>query len=160
MRLSSIGQNPCGPLAGNRDRDRRPCEGFSNANAARPVASARTASRQYRDAVARLPHPCGTDFSLCPLVCHACVGFEEPQAKARATVCAIVRPQSAALSNAYAMIFLRLGRRADFPFVSHASRRSNPMMVSDRSTRSRQAMLFLLVLLGIPSSARAASLED
>jgi len=34
------------------------------------------------------------------------------------------------------------------------------MMVSDRSTRSRQAMLFLLVLLGIPSSARAASLED
>jgi hypothetical protein len=52
-KLSSIGQNPCGPLAGNRDRDRRPCEGFSNASATRPVASARTASRPSRDADAR-----------------------------------------------------------------------------------------------------------
>jgi hypothetical protein len=53
MRLSSTGQNPCGPLAGYRDRDRRPCEGFSGTSAARPVASARTASRPSRDADAR-----------------------------------------------------------------------------------------------------------
>ena len=52
-KLSSTGQNPCGPLAGNRDRDRRPCEGISNASATRPVASARTASRHSRDAVVR-----------------------------------------------------------------------------------------------------------
>jgi hypothetical protein len=52
--LSSTGQNPCGPLAGNRDRDRRPCEGFSGASATRPVASARTASRHSGDAVVRL----------------------------------------------------------------------------------------------------------
>jgi hypothetical protein len=52
-RLRSAGQNPCGPLAGSRDRDRRPCEGFPNASATRPVASARTASRLSRDADAR-----------------------------------------------------------------------------------------------------------
>jgi hypothetical protein len=39
-RLSYTGQNPCGPLAGNRDRDRRPCEGTSDTSAARPVANA------------------------------------------------------------------------------------------------------------------------
>ena len=53
LRLSSIGQNPCGLLAGNRDRDRRPCEGIPNASATRPVASAQTASRHSRGAVAR-----------------------------------------------------------------------------------------------------------
>jgi hypothetical protein len=54
LRLSSIGQNPCGPLAGNRDRDRRPCEEFPNASAARPVANAQTASRDYRGAEVRI----------------------------------------------------------------------------------------------------------
>ena len=54
MRLRSTGQNPCGPLAGNRDRDRRPCEGTSRASATRLVAIARTASRDNRGAVARL----------------------------------------------------------------------------------------------------------
>jgi hypothetical protein len=56
--LSPTGQNPCGPLAGNRDRDRRPCEGFPHVSATRPVASARSASRcdskSLRDAVVRL----------------------------------------------------------------------------------------------------------
>jgi hypothetical protein len=52
VKLSSTGQNPCGPLAEIRDRDRRPCEGFFGTSAARPVASARTASRPSRDAAA------------------------------------------------------------------------------------------------------------
>jgi hypothetical protein len=47
MTVSSIGQNPCGPLAGNRDRDRRPCEGSSKASATRPVAIARTAFQSH-----------------------------------------------------------------------------------------------------------------
>jgi hypothetical protein len=54
MKLSSTGQNPCGTFAGNPDRDRRPCEGFSGTSATRPVASARAASRVTRDAVVRL----------------------------------------------------------------------------------------------------------
>ena len=166
MRLSSIGQNPCGPLAGNRDRDRRPCEGFSSgASAARPMASARAASRLSRDAVARLWFFCGTDFSLWVFPCFARNGAENSQTEVcatncRATDCANLHRQSTALSNAYAMISRRLGRRADFPFVSPAAGRSTPMIVSDRSTRSRRAVLFLFVLLGIPAVARAASLED
>src|SRR4029077_4026152 len=53
------------PLAGNRDRDRRPCEGFPNASATRPVASARTASRVSRDAVVSLEVFSGTGTFAC-----------------------------------------------------------------------------------------------
>jgi hypothetical protein len=166
MRLSSIGQNPCGPLAGNRDRDRRPCEGFSEVSAARPVASARTASRLSRDAVVRLvvfvaqPQLAVRFFPL-HVGSRSCSSRETRTAKSGcATNCAIPRRHSTAHPNAYAMISLKLGRRAEFPFVFHLARRSTPMMASERFTRSRRAVLFLFFLLGIPSVARAASLGD
>jgi hypothetical protein len=44
MRLSSAGQHPCGPHAGIRDRDRRPCEGVLKAGTAQPAVSVRPAS--------------------------------------------------------------------------------------------------------------------
>jgi hypothetical protein len=63
FKLSSTGQNPCGPLAGNRDRDRRPCEGFSWTK--RRPAGGQCANRAplNRGAVVRAGGG-STDFSL------------------------------------------------------------------------------------------------
>jgi hypothetical protein len=58
MRSNPAGQNPCGPLTSSRDRDRRPCEGSSEAGATRPAVRARAAPRShqkwFRGAEARL----------------------------------------------------------------------------------------------------------
>jgi hypothetical protein len=58
------------------------------------------------------------------------------------------------------MISRRLGHRAAFPFVFREAKRSTPMMAADRSTRSCRAVLFLFVLIAIPSIAWSSTLED
>jgi len=58
------------------------------------------------------------------------------------------------------MIFRSPGFRAKFLFVTRDARRSTPMMAAARSTRSCLAILFLLVLAGLPSRAGSATLED
>ena len=58
------------------------------------------------------------------------------------------------------MIFFRLGRCAEFCFMSREAGRSTTMMASDRSTRSFRAILFLMLSVGLPGLAAAATLED
>jgi hypothetical protein len=70
------------------------------------------------------------------------------------------RHQSEALPKAYAMISCRLGRSAKFFLVFREAGRSTPMMAADRSTRSFRVILFLTFMLGLPSLAAAATLED
>jgi hypothetical protein len=65
MTLSPAGQNPRGTLSGNRDRARRPCEGFSDES-----ATGRWPIREWRGL-----HPAGFGPGK----------YETPQAEARAT---------------------------------------------------------------------------
>ncbi len=58
------------------------------------------------------------------------------------------------------MIFCTPGRRADFQFAFCEGGRGTPMMVSDQSTRSLRAILFLIVSFGLPGLGVAATLED
>ena len=76
------------------------------------------------------------------------------------TYCAMsVRPLPE-WSNRCAIIFSTASLRASSRFVSCEGRCGTPMMGVDRLNFSRRTMLFLLVLIGVPSSSRSASLED
>ena len=100
--MNSTGKNPCRPLAGIRDRGRRPCEGFSDTSATQPVVSARTAFRDFRDAdvrSARLRASIHTDYAT----------FER-------------RP--ALLPAGCAIIFRSTGRRAELLLLSRVAGRS------------------------------------
>ncbi len=156
LRLSSTGQNPCGPLVANRDRDRRPCEGFSGASATRPVANARTAPRQNRGVDARSA-PSGADFSLWIL---ARSNIENLKTEVPTTNCATYCQRRSAPLNGYAMISCSRGLRTEFLFVLREARRSTTMMAADRSTLSCRAFFFLLISIGIPRAAHSATLED
>jgi hypothetical protein len=156
LRLSFTGQNPCGPLAGNRDRDRRPCEGFSSQSATRPVANARTASRNNRGAVPRLLLS-STGFSL--WILGRCE-IENPQTEVCATNCANPLRRSSAIPKAYAMISHSLGLRAQFLFVIREAGRDSTMMPAPRSIHSCRALIFLVVLIGLPIATRSSTLED
>ena len=153
--LSSIGQNPCGLLAGNRDRDRRPCEGIPNASATRPVASAQTASRHSRGAVARWTGSSSTG----PRV-FAPRGNENPRAQVCATNCAIRHGRLARPPNGCAIISCRLGHRAAFCFLFSEAEPSKPMMAADRTTLLLRVILVLFILGGLPSAASSLTLED
>jgi hypothetical protein len=138
MRLNSAGKNPCGPFAGIRDRDRRPCEGSSKTNATQPVVSARTASRYHRGADVRLVR---SIFS--------------PD-----TFCAMPERGSAFLPHGCAMILCSVDRRMGYVFVPRATGLSTPMTGTDRSNLSYRTILILFVLLGAPMAARSDTLED
>jgi hypothetical protein len=58
------------------------------------------------------------------------------------------------------MISCSLDTRAEFSFVFREAKRCTPMMSADRSKLSRRAVLFLFVLIGVPSVARSSTLED
>jgi hypothetical protein len=58
------------------------------------------------------------------------------------------------------MISYSPGLRAEFFFSFREARSSTPMMAADRSTRSRRAILFFIVTLGLPGLTTAATLED
>jgi hypothetical protein len=138
MRLSSTGKNPCGPLAGIRDRDRRPCEGASQASATQPVVSARAASRLCRGADVR---------SVTRLYL-----FD--------TFCATPEHGPAFVWDACAMISCSVDRRVEFIFVPRETGRSTPMKGIDRSNLSYRTILFLFILLGAPIVTRSTTLED
>jgi hypothetical protein len=138
MRLSSTGKNPCGPLAGIRDRDRRPCEGSSQASATQPVVSARAASRQSRDADVRSGW---STFCL-------------------DTLCAIRERGPAFIPNGCAMISRSVGQRVESFLSRRAAERTTPMTGIDRTNLSYRTILILFLLLGAPMAARSAALED
>jgi hypothetical protein len=138
MRLNSTGKNPCGPLAGIRDRDRRPCEGVSKASATQPVVSARAASRLSR----------GADVRSAGSICR-------PD-----TFCAIPRREPAFLPHACAMISSSVAKRVELVFVPRMAGRSTPMTGTARSNLSYRTILILFVLLGAPIAARSGTLED
>ena len=142
MRLNSTGKNPCGPLAGIRDRDRRPCEGFSKASVTQLVVSARAASQSHHE------WPRGADVRSA----HS-MYFPD-------TFCAKSWRQLALLANGCAMISLSVNKRVEFVFVPRAAGRSTQMKGIDRSNLSYRTILILFVLLGAPMAARAATLED
>jgi hypothetical protein len=131
MRSNSAGQNPCGPLAPPRDRDRRPCEGSSEAGATRPAVRARAAPRNhqkwFRGAEARLA---------------SC----EPAGEARA--------------NVYAMIPASAAERVPQPATRYFSGGRAPMLFIRRLNLSRRALLWLLIVLAAPLGAPAATLEE
>ena len=148
MKLNSTGKNPCGPLAGIRDRDRRPCEGSSKTSATQPVVSARTASRglfsrrapsraRTRDADVRSAWLIFLPDILCAMPGHG----------------------SAFLPYACAMIFGSVDRRVVFFIVPCATGRSTPMTGTDRFNLSYRTILILFVLLGTPMVARSDILE-
>ena len=138
MRLNSTGKNPCGPLAGIRDRDRRPCEGFSKAGVTQPVVSARAASRLCRGADVRSARSINrTD-----------------------TLCAMHWRGSAFLPCGCAMISCSVGKRVALVFVPRVAGRSTPMTGTDRSNLSYRTILIFFVLLGAPMAARSDTLED
>jgi hypothetical protein len=147
MKLNSTGNNPCGPLAGIRDRDRRPCEGSSQASATQPVVSARTASRrlfsvrarnrvQSRDADVRLLRP-----SLLY------------------TFCAMPEHGPAILAHGCAMIFGSSRQYVKLLYTSQVAWRSTPMGI-DRTNLWLRTILILFVLLGAPMAAHSDTLED
>jgi hypothetical protein len=132
MTLNSIGKNPCGPLAGNRDRDSRPCEGTSQASATQPVVNARAASRLCRGADARLAH------SKCAM--------RQPASKLKQDCCVMISG-----STGHRLRLLQLRRLAG---------RSIPMMGIDRFKLFSPTLLILFVLLGMPVAAHSDALED
>jgi hypothetical protein len=138
MRLNSTGKNPCGPLAGIRDRDRRPCEGSSKASATQPVVSARTASRHGR----------GADVRSASLIFLT------------NTLCAIPGHGSPFPPHAYAMILCSVNRRVGFIILPRVTGRSTPMTGTNRSNLSYRTILILFVLLGVPMTARSDTFED
>jgi hypothetical protein len=136
MRLNSTGKNPCGPLAGIRDRDCRPCEGSSKANATQPVVSARTASRYDRDADVR------SSRSNLPY-----------------TLCAMPEHGPALLAHGCAMIFGSSRQYVKLLYTSQVAWRSTPMGI-DRTNLSCRTILFFFALLVAPKVAVSATLED
>jgi hypothetical protein len=138
MRLNSTGKNPCGPLAGIRDRDRRPCEGFSKASATQPVVSARAASRLCRGADVR-----------------SAWSINRPD-----TFCAMPWRGSAFLPCGCAMISCSVGKRGGLVFVPRVAGRSTPMTGTDRFNFSYSTIVIFFVLLGAPIAARSATLDD
>ncbi len=131
MRSNSAGQNPCGPLASSQDRDRRPCEGPSEAGATRPAVRARAAPRShqkwFRGAEARLA---------------SC----EPAGDVRANVCAIILASAA--------------ERVPRPATRYFAGGPAPMRFIRRQNFSRRALLWLLVVMAAPLGAPAATLEE
>jgi hypothetical protein len=142
MRLNSTGKNPCGPLAGIRDRDRRPCEGSSKASVTQLVVSARAASQSHHE------WPRGADVRSA----HSMYFPDTFRAKSWR--------QLALLANGCAMISFSVNKRVEFVFVPRAAGRSTQMKGIDRSNLSYRTILILFVLLGAPMAARAATLED
>jgi hypothetical protein len=142
MKLSSTGKNPCGPLAGIRDRDRRPCEGFSQASATQPVVSARAASQSQPN------WSWGADVRL------------ESRRYLPDTFCATIESRSAIVPDGCAMISRSVGQRVGSSFLQRVAKRGTPMMGIDRSNLSYRTFLILFVLLGSPMAARSGTLED
>src|SRR5258707_10988216 len=138
MKLNSTGKNPCGPLAGIRDRDHRPCEGFSKASATQPVVSARAASRLCR----------GADVRSAWLI-------YRPD-----TFCAMPEHGPAFVPGGCAMISGSVDKGVEFVFVPRMAGRSTPMTGTDRSNLSYRTILIFFVLLGAPMAARSATLDD
>jgi hypothetical protein len=131
MRSNPAGQNPCGPLAPSWDRDRRPCEGSSEAGATRLAVRARAAPRShqkwFRGAEARL----------------ACC---EPAGDVPVNVCAIILASAA--------------ERIPQPATRYFSGGRAPMLFIRRQNFFRRAFLWLLVVLAAPLGAPAATLEE
>jgi hypothetical protein len=140
MKLNSTGKNPCGPLAGIRDRDRRPCEGSSQASATQPVVSARTASRGLflvRDAEVR-----SSRSIFLPDI-----------------YCAMPAQRPSAVTHAYAMIFCSSRHGVKLIYTAQMAWRSTPMGI-DRSNHFCRTILFFLALLVTARPASSATLED
>jgi hypothetical protein len=70
------------------------------------------------------------------------------------------RPRSTELPSGCAIISDSPDRHAKYIFVFREARRNTPMMAANRLSLSSRAILFLLVLIGIPSAARSSILED
>ena len=138
MRLNSAGKNPCGSLAGIRDRDRRPCEGSSKASATQSVVTARAASRLCRGAHVR----------------------SAPSIFVTDTFCAKPGSGSPFLPDACAMISHGVSNRVGFVFVPRMTGHSTPMTGIDRSNLSYRTILIFFVLLGAPMAALSTTLED
>jgi hypothetical protein len=153
MRLSSTSKNPCGPLAGIRDRDRRPCEGSSQASATQPVASARTASQSYLIRAGSKWSPISE--WLWDVLVRSVRAIYLPDID-----CAKPRRGSAFLPDGCAMISHSGGQRARLIFKLRVAGRSTPMTGIERSNLSYRAILILLVLLGTPIAARSDTLEE
>src|SRR6267154_3117667 len=146
MRLNSTGKNPCGPLAGIRDRDRRPCEGSSKASATQPVVSARTASRRLFSVRARSgAQTRGADVRLSRL-------------SLPYTLCAMPEHGPAILAHGCAMIFGSSRQYVKLIHTSQAAWRSTPMGI-DRTNLSCRTVLFFFALLVMPK-ALSATIED
>jgi len=147
MKLNSTGKNPCGPLAGIRDRDRRPCEGSSQASATQPVVSARTASRRLDSAEA----PAGAQSRDADV---------RSRRSSRAyTFCAIPQLGPALTAHGCAMIFGSSRHCVNLVYTSQVAWRSTPMGI-DRSNLSCRTILFFFALLVAPKVAMSATLED
>ncbi len=147
MNLNSTGKNPCGPLAGIRDRDRRPCEGSSHASATQPVVSARTASWRLDSVEA----PAGTQSRGAGV---------RPLRPSRAyTFCAIPPLHPVLTAHGCAMIFDSSRHCVTFVDTAHVTWRSTPMGI-DRSYLSCRTILFFFALLVAPKVAMSATLED
>ena len=147
MRLNSTGKNPCGPLAGIRDRDRRPCEGSSEASATQPVVSARTASRGLFPVRARRgAQTRGADV-------------RSPRPNLPYTHCAMPEEASAIPAHGCAMIFGSSRQYVSVLCASHVAWRSTPMGI-DRFNLSRRTILFFFTLLIMPGVANSATIED
>lgn len=76
------------------------------------------------------------------------------------TFCATRACQSPERPDGCAMIFSSVSLRAKFLFLYCEDRRSTPMMGADRLSFSRQAILLLFVLMGVPTAVWPASLEE
>jgi hypothetical protein len=147
MRLNSTGKNPCGPLAGIRDRDRRPCEGSSKASAAQPVVSARAASRGlFPVRTRRGAQTRGADV-------------RSSRSNLPYTLCAMPEYGPALVTRGCAMIFGSSGQYVKLLYTSHVTWRSTPMGI-DRSNLSRRTILFFFTLLIMRGSASPATIED
>lgn len=121
------------------------------------MASAPTASRNIRGADARSVCSRSTGFRLWAL---ARGQNENPQTEVRATNCATRYLRRTKPPNGCAIISCSLGQCGTFFFVFREAQRSKTMMASHRFTPSLRAVLFLFVLIGIPSAAHSSALED
>lgn len=131
MRSSSAGQNPCGPLAPPRDRDRRPCEGSSEAGAARPAVCPRAAPRNSRK------------------------GFRGAEARR-----ARHEPAGDTSANVYAIILVSAAERVPRPSTRCLEGGRAPMLHICRHNFSRRVLVWLFAVLAAPLTAPAATLED
>src|SRR5258708_18300021 len=147
MRLNSTGKNPCGPLAGIRDRDRRPCEGSSKASATQPVVSARTASRRLFSVRARSGAQIrGADVRL-------------SWSHLPYTLCAMPKHGPALVAHGCAMIFGSSRQYVKLIYTSQVAWRSTPMGIN-RTNLACRTILFFSALLVMPNVTISATLED